>query len=70
MKAANIKQHLLCVHPQYKDKNKNFSERYGNTVTMIKLVSTDDCNERDQKVAETSYVVALEIAKQRKPHAI
>ena len=36
----------------------------------MKPVSTDDFKERNLKVTEASYVVALEIANQKKPHTI
>ena len=36
----------------------------------MKLISTEDFKESSQKVTEASYVIALEIAKQRKPHTI
>ena len=70
MKPAKTKQHFQNVHPQHKEKKKEFCERHGNALVKMKLISTEDVEERDQKVAVASYVVALQIAKQRKPHTI
>ena len=70
MKPTKMKQHLKNVHPQHKDKNKNFFERHENGVKKMRLVSTEDFKEKNQKVTEASYFVALEIAKQKKPHTI
>ena len=66
VKPAKMKQHLLNVHPQHKDKNKSFFERHGNALKKMKLVSTKDFKGRNQKVTVASYVVTVEIAKLKK----
>ena len=48
MKPAKTKQYFQNVHPQHKDKNKNFFERHGNVLKKKKLVSTEDIKEREE----------------------
>ena len=66
MKPTKLKQHLQNVHPQHKDKDKSFFERHGNALKKMKLDSTGVFQQMKKKVIEASYVVALEIAKQKK----
>ena len=67
MKPAKMKQHLPNVHPQHKDKNKNFFECHGNALKKMKLVSTEALKKkRKKKVTEASFVIALEIARRKK----
>ncbi|XP_042243550.1 zinc finger BED domain-containing protein 5-like [Homarus americanus] len=70
MKPTKLRRHLQNVHPQHKDKDQNFFERHGNALKKMKLDSTGAFKETNQEVTEASYVVALEIAKQKKPHTI
>jgi hypothetical protein len=65
---TKLKQYMQIVH-QYKEKDKSFFERHGNDLKKMKLDSTKAFQEVNRKVSE-AYVVALEIAKQKKTHTI
>jgi hypothetical protein len=70
MKPTKLKQHLQNVHPQHKDKDKSFFEHHGNALKKMKLDSTGAFQEMNHRATEASYAIALEIAKQKKPHTI
>lgn len=66
MKPTKLKQHLQIVHSWHKDKDKFFFESHGNALKKIEMESTTAFRELSQKVTKAFYVVALEIAKQKK----
>ena len=68
VKPAKTKQHLLNFHPQHKEKNKNFFELHGDALKKMKLASTEHSIERNKEAIEASYVITLEIAKQKKTY--
>lgn len=70
MKPTKLKQHLENVYCQHKSKDKSFFERNMNMLKKMKLGATGVFQETNHKITEVSYVVALEIAKQKKPHTI
>ena len=70
MRPAKLKQHLENIHPQSKDKDKSYFQRLGNSLKRMRLDATGALHQSNNKLVEASYVVALEIAKQKKPHSI
>ena len=70
MRPAKLKQHLENVHPQSKHKDKSYFERQSKALKMMRLDNSGEFFIRNSKIVEASYEVALEIAKQKKPHTI
>ncbi|CAM1298524.1 Uncharacterised protein r2_g811 [Pycnogonum litorale] len=70
MRPTKLKQHLEKVHPQHKDKDRSFFERHGKALKAMKLDKTGSFRKGNDQAVEASYSVALEIAKQKKPHTI
>ena len=68
MRPAKLKQHLDNVHPESKHKDKSYFERQSKALKMMRLDSSGEFFVRNTKIVEASYEVALEIAKQEKPH--
>lgn len=69
MKPAKLKRHLITKHPEYASKPKDFfrrkSEEYTRQKTrMVNLATIPE------KAHKASYLVALRIAKSKKPHTI
>ncbi|XP_055549359.1 zinc finger BED domain-containing protein 5-like [Wyeomyia smithii] len=69
MKSCKLKQHFK-THPQYSDKRVDFFERSARSVRTMKMDKTGSIFTTNSKTVEASYVVALEIAKQKKPHTV
>ncbi|XP_064485888.1 SCAN domain-containing protein 3-like [Ornithodoros turicata] len=70
MRPTKLKEHLHSVHPQHSDKEKCFFQRHENVLKKVKLDSTGAFQVAGHNVMEGSYFIALEIAKQKKPHTI
>ena len=70
MRSAKLKQHLHNVHPHSKDKDKIYIERQSRDLMKMRLDASGKFFTRECKIVEASYAVALEIAKQKKPHTI
>lgn len=63
-----LKQHLQNVHPQHKDKDDNFSEHRRNDLKKMKLDSTWEFQEMNQKVTQASCIAALKITLEKITH--
>jgi hypothetical protein len=70
LRPNKLKQHLTSVHPQYAEKDRDFFERHGRQLKQMRLDSSGAMQTSSSKLTEASYRVALEIAKQKKPHTI
>ena len=70
LKPTKLKQHLHNVHQQHKDKSRGFFERHATVLKKMRLDSNGTYHEANKNAIEASYHVALEIAKQKKPHTI
>ena len=70
LKPRKLKQHLHNVHQQHKDKSRGFFERHATVLKKMRLDSSGTYHETNKNEIEASYHVALEIAKQKKPHTI
>ncbi len=70
MRPSKLKHHLQTIHPQYAEKDPEFSRRHESSLEKQKLDSTGDFKQQTSSVVEASYEVALEIAKQKKSHTI
>ena len=68
MTPVKLKQHLQNVHPQSEDKNKSCFERQNKALKMMRLDASSKFFRRNSKIAEASYEVAQEIAKQKNTH--
>ena len=69
MRPAKLKQHLQNVHSQSKHKDKSYFERQNKALNMMRLDSSGGFF-TNSKIVEASHEVALETAKQKKPHHI
>ena len=70
IRLAKLKQHLHNVHLHSKDKDKIYIERQSRALKKMRLDALGEFFTREYKIVEASYVVTLEIAKQKKPHTI
>ncbi len=70
MRPSKLKHHLLTIHPQYAEKDPDFFRRHESSLGKQKLDATGAFQQQTSSVVEASYEVALEIAKQKKPHTI
>ena len=69
MRPAKLKQHLENAHPQHINKDKTYFECQGEH-KVNETGCSSDFFRKDNKLLEASYLVAFEIAKQKKPHTI
>ncbi len=65
-----MKHHLQTIHLYYAEKDPDFFRRHKSSLGKQKLDATGAFQQQTSSVAEASYEVALEIAKQKKPHTI
>ena len=70
MRPVKLIQHLHNVHPHSKDKEKTYFERRSRALKKMRLDASGDFCTGERKIVEASYVVAFEIAQQKKPHSI
>ncbi len=70
MRPSKLKHHLQTIHPHYAEKDPDFFRRHKSSLGKQKLDATGAFQQQTSSVVEASYEVALEIAKQKKPHTI
>ena len=70
MRPAKLKQHLENVHTEHLNKDKTYFERQRRAVKSMRLDASSDFFGKNNQLLEASYLVAFEIAKQKKPHTI
>ena len=70
MRLANLKKHLENVDPQHINKDKTYFKRQRRELKSMRLDASIDFFRRNNQLLEASYLVAFEIAKQKKPHTI
>ena len=70
MKPAKLKQRLENVHPQHINKDKTYFERQRRELKSMKLDAFSNFFRKNNQLLEASYLVAFEIAKQKKPRTI
>ena len=70
MRPAKLRQHLHNVHSHSKDKDKIYFERQSKALQKMRMDALGELFTGEHKIVEASYVVAHEIAKQKKPHTI
>ena len=68
MKSLKLKRHLETKHSQHAKKNVAFFRRHEAGLKRQRLNCTGSFNQSNVATIEASYVVALEIAKQKKTH--
>ena len=66
MKPFRLKRHLKTKHPQHAEKDVAFFHRHEAGLKRQRLDCTESFNQSDVSAIEASYVIALEIAKQKK----
>ena len=70
MKPFQLKRHLKTKHPQHVEKDVAFFQRHEAGLKRQRLDCTESFNQSNVSALEASYVIALEIAKQKKPYSI
>ena len=70
IKPFQLKRHLKTKHPQHVEKDVAFFQRHEAGLKRQRLDCTESFNQSNVPAIEASYVIALEIAKQKKPHSI
>ena len=70
MKPFQLKHHLKTMHPQHVEKDVAFFQRHEAGLKRQRLDCIGSFNQSNVSAIEASYVIALEIAKQKKPHSI
>ena len=70
MKPSLLKRHIETCHPEVKDKDASYFQRKGGGVKKVRLDTTGTFNQLSISAIETSYVISLKIAQQKKPHTI
>ena len=70
MKPFQLKIHLEKEHANHTDKDTSFFQRKADNVKRSKIDATGDLYGSSKSTVEASYIVALRIAKAKKPHTI
>ena len=70
MKPFQLNRHLKTKHPQHAEKDVAFFQRHEAGLKHQRLDCTEIFNQSNVSVIKASYVIALEIAKQKKSHSI
>ena len=70
MKPSLLKRHIETCHPEVKDKDASCFQRKESGVKKVRLDTTGTFNQLSISAIETSYVISLKIAQQKKPHTI
>lgn len=70
MKPFQLKQHLVNAHPQLKDKNRSFFELKLSSLKRMKLDESEIYQQTNMNIVRASYVIALQVAKEKKAHTI
>ncbi|XP_045122593.1 zinc finger BED domain-containing protein 5-like [Portunus trituberculatus] len=69
-KPFQLKQHLANAHPQLKDKNRSFFEVKLSSLKRMKMDASGTYQQTNISIVKASYVIALQVAKAKKPHTI
>lgn len=70
MKPSKLKRHLETKHPEHVEKDLEFFKRHELRLKRQKLDASGSFQQQSAAAVAASYEVALEIAKQKKPHTI
>ena len=70
MKTFQLKRHLKTKHPQHVEKDVAFFQRHEAGLKRQRLDCTESFDQSNVSAIEASYVIALEIAKQKKNHIV
>ena len=70
LKPSKLKRHLEKNHPNYVIKDLEFFRRYKAGLKRQKLDFTGNFQQENAAATQASYEVALQIAKQKKPHTV
>lgn len=70
MKPSKLKRHLETKHPEHAKKDLDFFKRHERCLKTQRLDRSGLFQQQSAAVVEASFEIALEIAKQKKPHTI
>ena len=70
MKPSKLKRHLETKHSEHITKDLDFFKRHEAALKKQKLDFTGTFQQQSQAVVKASYEIALEVAKNKKPHTI
>jgi hypothetical protein len=69
-KPSKLSEHLTKVHPNYKNKDINYFKNKADRLKEVRLDQGGSFQQQSMKYVEASYYIALQIAKNKKPHTI
>ncbi|XP_031336653.1 SCAN domain-containing protein 3-like [Photinus pyralis] len=70
MKPSKLKRHLETKHPEHVTKDLDFFKRHESNLKRQKLDLSGSFQQQNQANVQASYEIALEVAKNKKPHTI
>jgi hypothetical protein len=70
MKPSKLKRHLETKHSEHVTKDLDFFKRCETRLKHQKLDATGNFQQQRQTVVQASYEIALQVAKNKKPHTI
>lgn len=70
MKPFQLKQHLENIHPEHKEKCRQFFETKLESLKRLKLDSSGAFHKTSKAIVHASYAISYQIAKSKKPHTI
>ena len=70
MKPFQLKQHLENIHPEHKEKCRQFFETKLESLKRVKLDSSGTFRKANKAIVHASYAISYQIAKNKKPHTI
>lgn len=68
LRPSRLERHLTTAHPMLKEKPKELFVIKKNSLGKIKLDSTGEHQQNNEKIVEASYHIAFMVAQQKKPH--
>jgi hypothetical protein len=69
-KPSKLSEHLTKVHPNYMNKDFNYFKNKADRLKEGRLDKGGSFQQQSTKYVEASYYIALQIAKNKKPHTI
>ena len=70
MKPSLLKRHFDSVHPEHSDKDHDFFRRKENAMKRARFDGSGSFQQQSTAAVKASYLVALRIAEQKKPHTV
>ena len=70
MKPSLLKRHLSSCHPELSDKDESYFQRKALVLKRIRFDHTGQVHKQNEASLRASYMVALRVAQNKKPHTI